>query len=344
TTPLASLTTDAGGTTSIAGATTTTTGSQTYGDAVTLPGAATFASSGSSVAFTSTLNPGGTLTFNGASNVDIAQGTGNLTVLLPTSATVQIAATGNLSITGGANQNIGLGNTSAGGTLNVLAAGTGGITQVSGTTVQSGGNLQFRAPNGDITFGNVTSGTQIAMNNTGPSPTLTGEGKTLRQIVGTQLQAPAVRLMAGFNGAGANNFTMGTNTEPVRFGNSVTEVHYAAPSTSLLWFAGQQSLKDNSKIFIITPPGGPESFDFNGSSARGSQATNVAGEVVGGVTSEITREVQAGFRPGRIDRVIDFGFQGNLSVPPSVVINSIRGVRTPEATPTSTEDEQRRKR
>ena len=342
-TPLVSLTTDAGGTTAINGATTITSAAQTYSDAVSLPGAATFISSGP-IAFNGTLTAPGALTVFNASSITVAQAQGNLTVSLPTPTTASLNATGNLLVNGGANQAIVLGNSSAGGTLNVNATGAGTITQLAETTIQSGGDLRLRAPNGNITVGNVISATEIEINNTVPPPNpLTGEGGVLSQLTGTALSAPFVRMIAGFNGLGPNNTAMGTREAPIRFATTVQQVDYAAPANSLVFFAGPRRLQDDKKIILIQPPGGAETFDFNGDSARASQAATVAAEVVGGIVQQVTEEIESSFRPGRIDQVILFGFQGDLTVATPPVLGTIHGILLP--TPEESDlDPKRRKK
>ena len=68
---------------------------------------------------------------------------------------------------------------------------------------------------------------------------------------------------------------------------------------------------------------------YNQNLASPSAITNTAGQVVGSVTSEISRQVEGSFRPGRIDQVILFGFQGDLSLAPPPVFGAIRGVLLP---------------
>jgi hypothetical protein len=329
-TPLASIATDAGGATAINAATVTTTGAQIYGDAVTLAGATTFVTAGAPLSLGSTLaGPGGAanVVASGANTLDIARASGNLAVTLATPVIASVNANGNLSIQGAANQTITLGNSSAGGTLNVDASGTGGIVQIEGTQLQSGGNLRLRAPDGQMTLADITSGTRIELNNTGPSAGLVGEGKVITMYDGAELNAPFVRLIGGFNGLGPDNNSLGARTRPIRFGNAVTQVDYAAPLDSLVFFAGPPELQASRRIFLITPPGGQDTFDYNGGSGR--VASNVAGEVVGGITSQITSQVESSFRPGRIDQAIQFGFQGDLSVPTPPVFGAITGVLLP---------------
>jgi filamentous hemagglutinin family protein len=331
--PLASMTTDAGGSTAIDGASVASSGAQRYGDAVALAGATTFSTAGGALAFDGTLSAPGLVTVSGAGAVTVAQGLGSLALMLTTPTTASANASGNLSIQGTADQTIVLGNSSAGGTLNVDAAGSGSITQLAGTTLSSAGNLRLRAPNGEITVGDVSTGTRIELNNTGPAPGLTGEGKAILQHADSELSAPFVRLLGGFNGLGADGNALGARNAPIRFGGNVQQVDYAAPVGSLVFFAGPIQLQESKRIFLITPPGGTETFDYNGGSGR--VASNVAGEVVGGITSQITSQVDASFRPGRIDQAILFGFQGDLSIATLPVFGAIKGVLLP---PLSTED------
>jgi hypothetical protein len=325
--PLASITTDPDGATAINTAAVTTTGAQSYGDAVTLAGATTFTTSASPLSLGSSLTAPGAVTASGATTLDVAQATGNLTVILATPVTASVNANGNLSIQGAADQTVTLGNSSAGGTLNVDAAGSGNIVQIDGTRLQSGGNLRLRAPDGEMTLADITSSTRIELNNTGPSAGLVGEGKVITMYDGAELNAPFVRLIGGFNGLGPDNNSLGARTTPVRFGDAVTQVDYAAPANTLVFFAGPAELQQSRRIFLITPPGGQDTFDYNGGSAR--VASNVAGEVVGSITAQITSQVEASFRPGRIDQAIVFGFQGDLSVPTPPVFGTIQGVLLP---------------
>jgi hypothetical protein len=150
-----------------------------------------------------------------------------------------------------------------------------------------------------------------------------------------------VRLLGGFNGLGPDSSALGQRNAPIRFGDAVQQVDYAAPVGSLVFFAGPIELQESRRIFLINPPGGTETFDYNGGSGR--VASNVAGEVVGGITSQITSQVDASFRPGRIDQAILLGFQGDLSLATLPVFGSIKGVLLPPLTTEPGEDAERKR-
>jgi len=265
TTPLASLTTDAPGSTSISGGFIASTGSQTYGDAVVLGAATTLSSGGNSITLGSTVNGAqaltvnttGATTFSGAVGGSTALASlttnfGGTTAINGGSVTTTGAQTYGDAVTLGAIATILTGvNTTFQGTVNgsgaltVNDSGTmnfdfavGGITSLASLTTNAGG---ITALNG---FSVTTTGAQTFGDNVtlGAPTTLTSMGGGNITLGGTVNNGQT--LTVNTSGATAFNGAVG-NSAPLA---SLTTDAGGATSLMAVTTTGAQSYNDNATL------------------------------------------------------------------------------------------------
>lgn len=257
TNPLASITTDAGGTTTVTG-NVTTAGLQTYGDAVVLAANSTFAGNG--INFASTINSDGTaraLVLNGAGGgVSVAGAVGGTSSMASVVATTSgggaialrsVTSTGTQQYTGDTTLNGDLRSTASGPiviTGDLLVSGpsvirTAGLTggddiSVTGTVnaFNDAHALTLNSGLGDTTLaGNVGLGTGL---NENPLASLTATGATLNlrsvQTLGSQLYAGVTTLNGNLTTTGVGSIavdgplTLANNTIVTTANGAVTFV------------------------------------------------------------------------------------------------------------------------
>jgi len=377
---LGSLTTNAGGTAAINGGAITTTGAQNYGGAVTLGGASTTLASTGSDAITLgggvsgpsalQLNTQGQTSLQGTVSglASLATDAGGTTAIGTNSIVTtgaqsyqdSVSTAGPTTFTTSSNPVSFSGTLNPGGEVTFNQVSQASIAQAvgalsvtpQGTTItlaRAAGDLNLNSPAHSLLVGNLTSGTRINLNSQVNPVATTLSGQTIKQLPGTQLNAPIVSLNAGNFAFDASTPIMGEGFEnPIRFGNAVDTVFFAAKQPARLFFAGPASLKDQSRIKAPQSVGAglqvQLDFDYNGSSAVATQISAVAGEVVGGTVSQVTDQIEESFRPGRIDQTILFGFQGDLSTATPPVLGTIRGVLLPSIEGGSDADSKRKPR
>jgi len=215
TTALASLTTDAGGTTIINGGSVTTSGAQSYGDAVTLGANTTFASTGSgNITFVSTVNGAFALTANTAGVTTLGGAVGGTTAL--TSVTTDAAGSthingGTINTTGAQTYNDAV---VLGANTTLASTGSGNIALAS--TVDGAFALTVNTA-GVTTFGGAVGGTTALTSittNAGGSTAINGGAITTS---GAQTYNDAVTL-----GADA---TLTTSGSAILFNSTVNGAH-----------------------------------------------------------------------------------------------------------------------
>ena len=142
---LTSLTTNAGGTTTINGGSVTTTGVQTYNDAVTLGVATNLNTTNSAITFANSVNASG-------NNLMMATGSGNITATNATNnfANVAITSANNVSLRDVNALQLGTSNVT--GTYNLQSAGA--VTQTGAVTVGGATSITAGAGN-DVTLNNT---------------------------------------------------------------------------------------------------------------------------------------------------------------------------------------------
>ncbi|MGH3581498.1 MAG: beta strand repeat-containing protein, partial [Mycobacterium sp.] len=160
-TALASLTTNAGGTTAIDGGAVTTTGAQAYNDNVTLGAATVLTTTDSDITATGAVSAGGnTLTLvAGAGNVSLANASNDFGTVAVTSANNATLADANA---------IDLGASTVAGTLGVTAAGaisdSGNLSVTGLTTLTAGAGNNITLDNAnDFSTVRVVSGNNVAL-------------------------------------------------------------------------------------------------------------------------------------------------------------------------------------
>ena len=245
TSALASLTTNAGGTTSIGGNVTTTT-TQTYNDAVTLAGNA--ALTGTTPTFASTVAGGGfdlTLNFSGTTTVNGANFTG-----------IRNLATGN----GGATQLTGTITTS--GTQTYSDA----VTLTGATTLASSGN-------GAIAMNGTVDGAQTLAVNTTGATTFTGP------VGGTTALTSLITNAGGTTNIGGNVTTTGAQTynDAVTMTGGGTRT-FASTGNNSLAFNG--TIDGSSALVVNTTGTTTFAGAVGGTAALSSVATNAGGTTV----------------------------------------------------------------
>ena len=214
TTALASITTNAAGTTAINGGTLTTTGAQTYNDAVTLGANTTLNAGAGNITFGNTVNGAQSLTANSTGATTFLGAVGNTTAL--TSLTTNVGGTtdingGRVTTTGAQTYNDAV-LLSANTTLN---AGAGAIT--FGNTVNSttGNNFTLTANStGTTTFGGAVGGTDALSSlttNVGGTTALNGGSVT---TIGAQTYNDAIAL-------GVNTTLSSTGNGAITLGSTV---------------------------------------------------------------------------------------------------------------------------
>jgi hypothetical protein len=220
-TALASITTDAAGTTAINAATITTTGAQTYNDAVTLGANATLAAGAGNVTLASTVNGGFSLTVNSTGTTRFGGAVGGTTRLtsLTTNAVGTTEINGNVSTTGA--QSYGDAVLLTGAAI-LDSNGSGNITfssTVNGgqaLTVNTGGTTTFTGAVGPLSSLSTNAGGTTAIN--GGTVTTTGDQTYSDAVVlgaNTTLTSTGaggnITLAGTVNGAAANTQSLTVN-------------------------------------------------------------------------------------------------------------------------------------
>jgi filamentous hemagglutinin family protein len=245
-TGIRNLATGNGGTTQLAGAITTS-GTQTYGDAVTLTGATTLASSGNqAISFGSTVNGARTLAVNTTGATSFGGAVGGVTALtsLTTNAGGTTSLGGNVSTTG--LQSYGDAVTLTGGGTKTLAS-TGNLAIGFASTLDGAATLVVNTT-GATTFGGAVGGTTALTSlttNAGGTTAINGGAVT---TTGAQTYGDAVTLGAGttfastgsgnvafnstLNSAGANRAVTVNTSGTMTFGGAVGGVLALASLTT----------------------------------------------------------------------------------------------------------------
>ncbi len=205
TTPLASLTTDAPGSTAINGGFIASTGAQLYGDAVTLGAATTLSSGGNNITLGSTVNGAQTLAVNTTGTTTFAGAVGNTTAL--TSLTTNFGGT--TAINGGSVTTTGaqtyLDSVTLGAATTLTGVGTtfqGTVNGPGALTVNDSGTVNF-----DFAVGGSTALASLTTNAGGSTAINGGFVAT----TGAQLYGDAVTLGAATTlSSGGNSITLGS--------------------------------------------------------------------------------------------------------------------------------------
>jgi hypothetical protein len=241
---LASLTTDAGGTTAINGGSVTTTGTQTYNDAVTLSAATSLTTTNNAITFANSINASGNA-------LTMSTGTGNITATNATNnfASVAVSSANNVSLRD-ANAIV-LDTSNISGTLGVQTAGA--ITQTGAVTVGGTTTLNAGSTN-DITLNNVA-------NNFNAVAITSGRDVTLVDANALTMDASSVRTLSARTLS--NNLTLG---------GTITATGTGA-GTSITLAAAQNFL--NTGNFNLTPGVGSRWLVYSTSPLSDTRGANL---------------------------------------------------------------------
>ncbi|HQN64845.1 MAG TPA: filamentous hemagglutinin N-terminal domain-containing protein [Methylophilus sp.] len=241
---LASLTTDAGGTTAINGGSVTTTGTQTYNDAAALGAATSLATTNSNITFANSVNASGNA-------LTMASGTGNITATNAANnfSSVAISSANNVSLRD-ANAIV-LGTSNISGTFGLQTAGA--ITQTGAATVGGTTTLNAGAAN-DITLNN-------AFNNFNAVAITSGRDVTL-------VDANALTM----NGSSVRTLSARTLSNNLTLGGTITATGTGA-GTSITLAAAQNFL--NPGNFNLTPGVGSRWLVYSASPLSDTRGANL---------------------------------------------------------------------
>ncbi|MGQ0570846.1 MAG: beta strand repeat-containing protein, partial [Armatimonadota bacterium] len=347
-TALSSLNTDAGGTTGINGATIRTTGSQSYGDAVTL-GAATSltATTSGSVSFAGTVDGPQALTVNAPASATFSANVGGATPLARLTVNAPNVTVGNAATNGAQQYN---GNAVLRGTY-VTNGGTFGIT---GTTIL-GSDTTINTSSGNVTFGSTIDGNfSLAVNDGGRNKFMGAIGSTTA-LANISTDSPGfsnvngnVTVTGSINfldvttangvtmrstGGGSITVNNATATSPARVGTTgaVTLGGSAVGSagTPLLFIVTPHSLtltQQATAFFsgpaipgsVVFPPG--SSITYNSALIAASflqqQAFNAASQASSSIAAVIVEEANKTFGTDSVAEDVEYGFAGEIGATP----------------------------